>query len=191
MGKFDAATKRLFAVLYHEAFHAYVTTFVYPPRTREQIKEGRGTGELPRWLNEGLAQLFETAVVEAGELRADHADRARLVAAQDLLRKKEGPGLVPISDLLTVGRDAFLANHADQKAAADRAYLTAWALAHYLTFDQRLIGTEAFKEYLIALNCGSDPRESFEILVERKLDEFEKDFHDYIAKLQPDGSVRR
>src|SRR5690606_30920680 len=28
---FDAATQRLFALLYHEAFHSYVATFVYPP----------------------------------------------------------------------------------------------------------------------------------------------------------------
>ena len=32
MHPFDAATRRLFALLYHEAFHAYVGTFVYPAR---------------------------------------------------------------------------------------------------------------------------------------------------------------
>jgi len=33
---------------------------------------------VPLWLDEGLAQIFETALVEAGELRVGHAERSRL-----------------------------------------------------------------------------------------------------------------
>ena len=156
--KFDEATARLFALLYHEAFHAYVATFVYPPLPPADVKAGKGTGELPRWLNEGLAQVFETAVVEAGELRADHPDRERLRRVKDWLKGKGGGPPVPLADLLTTGREAFLASHADQAAASDRAYLTCWALAHYLTFDRRLIGTPAFHKYLTAVNGGGDRR---------------------------------
>ncbi|MDB5306243.1 MAG: hypothetical protein JWO38_445 [Gemmataceae bacterium] len=187
--KFDAATARLFAVLYHESFHAYAAGFVYPPLTPEQVRAGKGTGELPRWLNEGLAQVFETAVVEAGELRAEHADRARLDQVKDRLRQKNGGGLVPLSDLLTSGRETFLAHHANEKAVADRAYLTCWALAHDLTFDRRLIGTAKFKRYLTAVNTGADPRAAFEDLVGQPLAAFEKDWHTYLTKLQPNGTV--
>jgi hypothetical protein len=187
--KFDATTTRLFAVLYHEAFHAYAATFVFPPRTPDEVRAGKGTGALPRWLNEGLAQVFETAVVEAGELRADHADLGRLNRAKDRLRKKDGGGLVPLSDLLTAGKETFLAHHADERAAADRAYLTCWALAHYLTFDRRVIGTAKFKEYLAAVNTGADPRKAFEALVGRDLAATEADWHAYLMKLQPNGTV--
>ncbi len=156
---FDKVTARLFAILYHEAFHAYASTFVYPPLPADAVAAGRGTGELPRWLNEGLAQVFESAVVEAGELRADHPDPDRLDRAKKRLAAKEpGAGLVPLADLLTAGKDQFRAAHADQAAAADRAYLSGWALAHYLTFDRRLIGTKAFEKYLAAVNTGADPR---------------------------------
>jgi hypothetical protein len=189
--KFDEATARLFALLYHEAFHAYVATFVYPPLKPESVKKGEGTGELPRWLNEGLAQIFETAVVEAGELRADHPDKVRLQLAKDWLKGKKGGPLVPLGDLLSTGRDAFLASHADQKAASDRAYLTSWALAHYLTFDRRLIGTEAFHKYLVAVNSGENPKEAFATLVGKKLDEFEKDWHSYLRRLQPNGTLAK
>jgi hypothetical protein len=189
--EFDKATARFFALLYHEAFHAYVTTFVYPPLKPADVRAGRGTGELPRWLNEGLAQVFETAVVEAGELRADHPDKERLERAKGWLKGKAGGPLVPLGDLLVTGRDAFLASHADQAAASDRAYLTSWALAHYLTFERRLIGTETFNKYLIAVNGGGDPKQAFAALVGQDLPAFEKDWHAYLSRLQLNGTLAK
>jgi hypothetical protein len=181
--KFDQAAARLLALLYHEAFHAYAAVFVYPPLQPDDVKAGKGTGELPRWLNEGLAQVFETAVVEAGELRADHPDRARLEEARKRLRAKDGGGLMPLSDLLLSGREAFLAHHLDQRADAGRAYLTSWALAYYLTFDRRAIGTAAFRQYLVAVNSGGDPRQEFETLVGQELTAFERDWHAYLLRI--------
>jgi hypothetical protein len=184
--KFTEATARLFALLHHEAFHAYVATFVYPPLKPDAVRAGDGTGELPRWLNEGLAQIFETAIVESGEVRADYPDKERLGRAKDWLKGKPKAGgpLVPLGDLLTTGRDSFLAMHADQKAASDRAYLSSWALAHYLTFDRRVLGTAAFRKYLIAVNGGGDPKAAFAALVGKDLAAFEKDWHEYIARLK-------
>ncbi|VTT97813.1 Uncharacterized protein OS=Pirellula staleyi (strain ATCC 27377 / DSM 6068 / ICPB 4128) GN=Psta_3816 PE=4 SV=1: Peptidase_MA_2 [Gemmataceae bacterium] len=189
--RFDRATAAVFAVLYHEAFHAYATTFVYPPLPPEAVKAGKGPGELPRWLNEGLAQVFETSVVEAGELRADTPDKERLARVKDGLKGKGGTALVPLGDLLTTNRDAFLASHADQKAAANRAYLSSWALAYYLTFGKRVIGTEAFRKYLVAVNTGGDPRQAFAALVGKDAAAFEKDWHAYLLKLNPDGTLAK
>jgi hypothetical protein len=188
--RFEKTAAVLFAVLYHEAFHAYAATFVYPPRSPAEVKAGKGTGALPRWLNEGLAQVFETAVVEAGELRVDHADEARLKRVKARLKESGSGGLVPLGDLLAVGKDAFLAHHAAEKAAADRAYLTSWALAYYLTLDRRVIGTAKFKDYLVAVNSGGDARAAFEVLVGQDLPAFEKDWHLFLTRLQPDGTLR-
>jgi hypothetical protein len=186
LAAFDAAAGRLFAVLTHEAFHAYAAAFAYPPRSADEVKAGLGTGGLPRWLDEGLAQVFETAVVEAGEVRADHPDPARLGRVRGLL---EDGGLVPLADLLAAGRDAFLARHADEAAAADRAYLSSWGLAHDLTFGRRLVGTTPFAEYLRAVNGGADKRVAFEKLVGQPLAEFERDWHAYLLNLPPAGTA--
>jgi hypothetical protein len=187
---FDRANRRLFALLYHEAFHAYTMTYVYPPRKPDEVKAGKGTGELPRWLNEGLAQVFETAVLEAGELRIGAADRERLEKAQDFLRGKGGARLVPVGDLLRSGRDAFIAAHTDQQAAADRAYLTAWAVTHYLTFHLHRVGSKEFDAYLTAVNSGGDPVKAFEALVGKPVAAFEAEFHDYLGRLLSDGKLR-
>ena len=145
--KFDKATRRLFALLYHEAFHSYAATFVYPPLPAADVRAGKGTGELPRWLNEGLAQLFEGAVVEGTELRVGLPDAERLEKVQDLLRGKgTAAGLVPVADLLRAGKDSFLAAHDDQRTAADRAYLTSWAITYWLTFDRREVGAQGVRE---------------------------------------------
>lgn len=189
--KFDEATSRLFALLYHEAFHAYVAAFVYPALKPAEVQAGKGTGELPRWLNEGLAQIFETAVVEAGELRVDHPDPDRLDRVKSWLKGNNGQKLLPLNDLLTTGQEAFLASHADQKAASDRAYLSSWALAYYLMFDRRLIGTEPFHKYLITLNSGGNPREAFARLVQTDLATFEKQWHDYLLRLRSNGTLAK
>jgi hypothetical protein len=172
---FDKATARLFATLYHEAFHAYAANFVYPPTK----------GGLPRWLDEGLAQIFETAVVEAGELRIGHADPDRLARAKELLRNKE---LVPLAELLGAGPKEFLAGHGERREA-DRHYLTCWALASYLAFDRRVLGTAALDRYVQAVADGAEPSAAFAALAGRPAGECEKDFHRYLAALQSDGSA--
>jgi hypothetical protein len=174
---FARARERLFQRLYHEAFHAYVATFVYPP----------AEGGLPRWLNEGLAQVFETAIVEVGELRVGHADPERRTAVRKALA---GRTLLPLADLLRADHRAFRVAHGGDQQASDRHYLAAWALAFYLTFDQKVLGTRALDDYVRALHRGADPVAAFAGLVGRPLPAFEKDFHDYLRHLRADGGAR-
>lgn len=180
---FERATRQLFQTLFHEAFHAYVGQFVYPAAAKDGAKL---LGELPRWLNEGMAQVFETAIFEAGELRIGHAERARLERAQDLLAKKEFPQL---KELLIAGPKIFVVTHAGQRPEADRAYVATWALASYLMFDRRLLGSTELDEFIKATGNGNDALLVFEKLIGQPVDEFEKAFHGWLRRLLPSGAL--
>ena len=183
--RFDEATRSLFAILYHEAFHAYVATSVYPSLTPQQIRDGEGPGELPRWLNEGLAQIFETAILEAGELRIGHADTVRLALVQARLKESNANArLLPLAELLKAGPGRYLAAHREQKGAVDRAYLSAWALTFTLTFEKSLVGQPGFDDYLRTLNLGGDPVTTFVEWTGSPLQRFERDWHDDLLKLK-------
>jgi hypothetical protein len=175
---FQAATRQLFRTLYHEAFHAYLANFVYPP----------AEAEVPRWLNEGLAQVFESAFIDAGELRVEQADKARLNQAQASLRNND---LVPIPDLLRAGPKQFVVLHASDQQTSDRYYLTSWGAAYYLTFERRLLGTKPMDNYVRALKRGTDTLEAFRELVGQTPGDFEKDLRDYLTRLRPDGSTAK
>lgn len=175
---FELGKQRLFVRLYHEAFHAYLANFVFPA----------DEAEVPRWLNEGLAQIFETAIVEAGDLRVGHIDKGRY----ETIRTAAGRGTVlPLADLLRSKERDFLVAHAGDKPASDRTYLAAWALAHYLTFERKVLGTPALEAYGRELKRGGDPLGAFRDLVGQPLEAFEKDFHGYLRRLGQDGTAGR
>jgi hypothetical protein len=171
---FERSRQRLFRCLYHEAFHAYLAAFVYPE------------AEVPRWLNEGLAQVFETAIVEVGTLRVGHADPERLEAVRTAITRGT---LLPLADLLRSGPKDFQVAHAGDRQVSDRHYLAAWALAMHLTFERRVLGTKAMDDYIEALKRGADPLVAFSGLVGQPLAEFEKDHLRYLRLLRPDGTV--
>jgi hypothetical protein len=172
---FHRAQQRLFQRLYHEAFHAYLSNFVYPP----------AESAVPHWLNEGLAQVFETAIVEVGELRIGHADPERLEAVRRAISKG---ALLPLADLLRAGSKQFQVAHGASQQASDRYYLASWALTFYLTFDRKALGSRGLDDYVHALHRHADPLVAFRDLVGRPLPEFEKDFVHYLEHLRPDGT---
>jgi hypothetical protein len=167
---FNEASRRLFETLYHEGFHAYLENFVYAARE----------APVPPWLNEGLAQIFEGAVIDAGILRVEHVDGKRLQRVGALL--KTG-GLVPLADLLRAGLRQFHVTHAGAQQLADRYYLTSWALAYYLLSGRKRLGDPAaLDRYVTALRRG-DALAAFRQLTGEPLPRFEREFHAYLRRL--------
>ena len=81
--------------LYHEAFHAYLRNSVYP---RQQY-------DVPPWLNEGLAVIFEGGLLEGNTLRVDAPNPAAL---KKLKADLAGPAPLELDSLLSAGEGQFL-----------------------------------------------------------------------------------
>jgi hypothetical protein len=174
---FNEVSQRLFKTLYHEGFHAYLENFVYASHE----------AQVPVWLNEGLAQIFETAIIDAGVLRIEHVDEKRLERVQALLKKRD---LVSLADLLKSGPRQFHVTHASSQQLSDRYYLTSWALAYFLLMDQKILANgDRLHRYVKALKRGADPLAAFRQLTGKPLGPEERGFHSYLARLQADGSL--
>jgi hypothetical protein len=174
--KYDHLRGAFFATLFHEAFHAYLDNYVYPA----------GTAAVPRWLNEGLAQIFETAIVDPGELRVGHVDPKRLAAVQEAVKQGR---FLPLRDLLTADAGKFGVAHASEAQRADRYFLASWALAYYLRFDRKPSGA-AIDRYVQIDAQERDKLLAFRNLVDEPLETFERRFHEFLLSLRPDGRVR-
>jgi hypothetical protein len=165
-----------FATLYHEAFHAYLDNWVYPSSTYS----------VPRWLGEGLAQLFENAFVEIGELRVGRINDKRLQEIQDEVRRGR---FISLREILLSPPQQFFVRHTLDAFESDRHYAAAWALAHYLKFGLNLLETERFKDYVTKVP-NRDELKAFETLTQQPIDEFVNKWHDYLLHLRPDGTLR-
>jgi hypothetical protein len=156
--KFDDVTAAMFRSLAHESFHAWVDAFVFP----------HDRHDVPRWLNEGLAQVFECGQLDGESLRLDAPDKQRLRALQADL-KTAAP--LSLAQVLTARERQFLGPHAG--GSPQRHYLYAWGLAWYLTFEGNLLASERLNEYVANSAQEIDPIARFERLTGRPLAEFE------------------
>jgi hypothetical protein len=163
--KFADVTHQMFSRLYHESFHAYLDTFIYP----------QDKNHVPRWLNEGLAQVFETGQLDGDSLRIDAPERVRLARLKADLSSQP----LPLAEVLHAQEREFLGPHGN--ASSQRHYLYAWGLAYYLAFDHGLLGTRRLDEYVASSAEEADPILRFEKLVGQPLTEFERQWRSVMA----------
>jgi len=160
---------RLFTRLYHEAFHAYLDNFVLDPQDYD----------VPRWLNEGWAQIFEAGLLDVGTLRID-APRPDLLA--ELAADLRGPNPPRLADLLTAPTADYVAGH-QQAADVSQLYRASWGLAWYVTFERQLLATPAMEAYLRRDGASPPPIERFEKLVGQPLSQFEAQWRTRMLEL--------
>lgn len=169
--RFNEVAGQMFTRLYHEAFHAYLENYVYPQQRFE----------VPRWLNEGLAQTFESGFIEADTLRIDAPNQRALLALQEDLK---GKSPLPLAELLGADASTFLVAHRGGVGNSSRLYLYSWGLAYYLVFVQGALNKTAFVDYITPGGGGLTDVERFEQLVGKPLDEFEEQWRAAMLKLK-------
>jgi hypothetical protein len=167
--RFDSVSRTMFRRLNHEAFHAYLENYVYP----------RQEADLPRWLNEGLAQIFETAQLDADTLRIDAPSKELLARLQADLRS---PSPLSLKELLTAD-DALLAGHGTRREA-QRHYLYAWGLAWHLAFHREGLASGSLDEYVAKTAAERTPIARFERWTGRPLAEFEAEWRREMLSLR-------
>jgi len=152
----------LWRVLAHEGFHQFI---------------GYELGQqIPTWLNEGMAQYFETSYNIGSHFYTGQISRNKLLYAQALIVNKQAP---PLAQIIQWDRATFYAN-------ANVAYPMSWALVYYLinSKNDRFEQGE-FRRYLQDLKYGKNDVKSFQWRFESNSNHWQADFEDYILHLKP------
>ncbi|MGA2033743.1 MAG: DUF1570 domain-containing protein, partial [Thermoguttaceae bacterium] len=148
---FNAATQQMFARLYHESFHAYLENYVYPHQRHD----------VPHWLNEGLAMMFEAGILDGDTLRVDAPHGVALKKLrEDLLVQP-----LSLTKLLEADQSAFLTAEHASPTSSNRHYVYAWGLVYYLAFQRHLLDSAALDAYVQPGAKTAPPVARFEKLV--------------------------
>ena len=146
--------------LYHECFHAFAARFLH------------GEGELPCWLNEGLACYFEKSQVYQGELRPDPRSQEYVAAYKAAAAAGK---LISLSELLRYSPHFFKGGHRD---TALIAYAQSWAVVCYL---YGRVPAHRVRAYFLNLQKGAEPITAFEAVMGCSVSEAEQLIHRFIA----------
>ncbi|MFN3168479.1 MAG: DUF1570 domain-containing protein [Phycisphaeraceae bacterium] len=129
--------RKTFEVLQHEGFHQFAWHTFGP--------------DLPVWVNEGLAQYFESAVLRDGKLSLGMIRRPRIEKVRTAIR--EGDAL-PIEQLMAVSGKQWAQRLRDDPEHAGLSYAQSWSLVFYLIHGDGGKHKQPFTEYLKRLSQG-------------------------------------
>lgn len=131
------STDEVFRTLQHEGFHQFAF-HAFGPR-------------LPVWLNEGLAQLFEDALVHDGVMHLGHISVLRLTRLREAVNRD---ALSPLSSLLTMTQPQWSQTLRDRPDEGALLYAQAWSLVHLLVYADNGKHQSALRDYLGRLSDG-------------------------------------
>lgn len=159
----------MFELLFHEGFHAFASNHLW---------EGSGKREFPRWLHEGMASYYESAVAEGGTLihGAPHARFLKLLQEKLVLRTT-----FPLEKILRGGHEEFILSHPGDGGRRTLYYAQSWALCHFL---HGRLSREQIEAYVAEVLAGKDPVESFERMMGRSCAKVDGELQAYLESLK-------
>jgi hypothetical protein len=138
----DRTVEQLERVLRHEGFHQYREIF-FP--------------SMPPWVNEGLAELFEAAVVLDDGILLGEVDAAQLETLRDAARRN---GLIPFDRFFVMDPDEWQ-DHVNEGRGALH-YAQAWAVVHFLVYGEGGRFLPSFERFLVLMNRGLSWQAAFQ-----------------------------
>lgn len=145
---------------YSTAFHEYVHLHV-----KDNIPGA------PLWLNEGLAELYESLQFSGSDVLIGTPKHGYLY----LLRQVE---LLPLKTLFAVDTESPHYNEQDKQGIF---YGESWALTHYLMLGDRS-GGDQFKQFLSRVARGDDVAKAIEGTYGITIDKLEQEFESYVRR---------
>jgi hypothetical protein len=157
--------------LQHEAFHQFAASAIGP--------------NMPVWLNEGIAQVFEEGIWIGTQFKIGLVPPRRLrQLKQDLGQQK----FMSFKQFLALSDTEWRADFADASTSASR-YSQAWAITHFLIFASDENGAPRYRprlnQMLRMLDKGQSAEEAFVEAFSDNYDGFEQRFLEYTATLTP------
>src|SRR5829696_7191944 len=149
---------------YGTAFHEYVHLHV-----KDNIPNA------PLWLNEGLAELYESLAFSGGDALIGTHHHGYV----SLLRQVE---LLPLKTLFSIGPDS---PHYNEQDKVGIFYGESWALVHYLMLGDRA-QQDQFKQFIQRVGRGDDVAKAIESAYGITLDTLETELQSYVRR----GNIR-
>ncbi|MEM6854087.1 MAG: DUF1570 domain-containing protein [Planctomycetota bacterium] len=123
--------------LQHEGFHQFAWNHLGP--------------NLPTWMNEGLAQYFEDAVILDHGMELGLGDPDRIELVRDALRYKWA---VDVEELLSLDNQQWSAALRHNGSRAELLYAQSWSMVYYLIHGDDGRYLRSFEVYLRLLSEG-------------------------------------
>ncbi len=157
--------------LQHEAFHQFAHSVISP--------------DLPPWINEGMAQLFEEGIWTGDKFIVEQVPPRRLRQLQNDLQNDR---LIGFEDFVSMDHPTWGKSMRDRDRGAAQ-YNQAWAMVHFLVYARNADGEAAYRplffEMLKSINAGMDADDAFRKHFGTNFAGFEKRFVQYAKRLQP------
>jgi hypothetical protein len=157
--------------LQHEAFHQFAFGAIGP--------------ELPIWLNEGLAQIFEDGLWTGSQFMIGQVSPRRVRQLRQDMRDRR---LTDFKRFLTMSEEDWSQNLRDG-AVAGTQYNQAWAMAHFLIFAPDEDGQPRYRARLIQMlqliRGGKDAEKAFNSAFSDNIAGFQDRFVEFARQLEP------
>ena len=135
---------------------------------------GSALNVAPAWVNEGIAELYETFEERNGGKSAILG----MAPAQHVLELRSRV-FIPLSELMAVDHSSPMYNEGNRRG---QFYAQSWALMHYLTFGNQA-RREQLTRYLNTMNAGASPDAAMKSGFAADLPAIEKELRDYLLRL--------
>lgn len=157
--------------LQHEAFHQFAHSVISP--------------NMPVWLNEGLAQVFEEAVWNGSNFGLEQIPPRRIRQMQDDFKQKR---LVKFDTLLGLSPMEWSRRLETDHATGATQYNQAWAMTYFLINARDEHGGFRYRQRLLrmlaALHEGVEPGDAFSQAFGQNIEGFEKRFVEYARQMK-------